>query len=171
MPTRGGHETRAERHAREMVEALEPTARKELSAMLMTKRLDRALAIGEVDVTSQDLAAVMRVLVLEAMGMYYRARAEGGVRGIDLALRGLGEARKALMDQAALLGQLGPKSAPGAAPGAEAGPGGEQIQALLRHVLRTDPRFERAYLAAAAGKSWQEVLEGETIEVPATKVS
>lgn len=106
MPLANGLMTRAEREAEEMVRVLEPTARKELSAMLMTKRLETALRIGGRDITGEDLAAVARVMMLEALGMFYRAKAKGDDRGDDQALRALKEARGQLVTQAQLLGKL-----------------------------------------------------------------
>jgi hypothetical protein len=162
MPTPRGYETRAERAAREAAGKLEPTARIELSAMLMTRRLDKALALANVDPTTADDAKVMRVLAMEALGLYYKARAEGGPRENDVALRSLAEARKALMSHAEMIGAVGPKVAPPAASGVEAGPAGEKIAELMRYVLATDRRFERAYRAAVAGKPFREFLEAPT---------
>lgn len=138
----------------------EQRSREALSASLMNKRVQRALDVA--DVEAGDLITRFRIAELEMWGSLYRAKAgEGNPVTEQRAIQAAKAVMQSLAYQAELAG-LAKKA--GEAPGAETGPGGEQIQALLRHVLRTDPRFEKAYLAAAAGKPWQEVLEGETIE-------
>lgn len=142
--------------------------RHEISALLMSGRAAKVLAtVKAEDVVAGDLTVRTRVAELEMWGVLYRAAADESALGDERMIKAAKVILHALERQADLAG-IGKAQE---APGAETGPGGEQIQALLRHVLRTDPRFEKAYLAAAAGKPWQEVLEGETIEIPATKVS